>query len=120
MSVLVPLSPPSSLTHALLSAAYLNLGCLLIANLIMKPRLPGRKKHVAPPSLLVIFSELRYTVAVAGAFFIALGYVPRSPFGLTVSDAFNPIACSSRTFTCNVRISLPSSNLANAVQASAS
>ncbi|KAK4703568.1 hypothetical protein P7C70_g2648, partial [Phenoliferia sp. Uapishka_3] len=56
------------------SSAYLVLGCLAVSNLIMRPRLPGRKKGGSPPpSPLSLFKEPKYSIAVAAAFFIALG-----------------------------------------------
>ncbi|ORY63696.1 major facilitator superfamily domain-containing protein [Leucosporidium creatinivorum] len=54
---------------------YLNLGLLVVANVIMSPRLKPvagapRPPHVSP---LTFFKEKRYVLVITGAFFIALG-----------------------------------------------
>lgn len=60
---------------AVRASGYLILGCLVIANLLMKPRLPGRKKGTGapPPSLKAMFLEPVYALSSLAFFFIALG-----------------------------------------------
>lgn len=70
-----PFSGNSRTDPSFLAAAFLNLGCLVIANAILRPRLPCRKSHIPAPSAISMFSEARYAIACAGAFFIAMGSV---------------------------------------------
>ncbi|GAA94859.1 uncharacterized protein L969DRAFT_26521 [Mixia osmundae IAM 14324] len=58
--------------------AYLILGLLVIANLLMKPRLPGKKHRPAglqlpPPDFKAILTHPAWQVAVAGTFFVMWG-----------------------------------------------
>ncbi|WWC89326.1 uncharacterized protein L201_004247 [Kwoniella dendrophila CBS 6074] len=52
---------------------YLLLGCLIIANLCFKPRVPPKSTTQPRPSPLQIFNDLPYCLAVAAFFFITWG-----------------------------------------------
>jgi len=52
---------------------YLLLGCLILANALIHPRLPPTPKSVQKPSMKDIFSDKAYCMLVAGLFFVAWG-----------------------------------------------
>ena len=52
---------------------YLVMGCLILANLLMHPRLPPAKPGAAKPSPKEIFSSIPYRFLVMGLFFTAWG-----------------------------------------------
>lgn len=52
---------------------YLLLGCLILANALMHPRLPPNPNAPPKPSVKVIFSDKAYSFLVAGLFFVAWG-----------------------------------------------
>ena len=52
---------------------YLVMGCLILANLLMHPRLPPAKPGVAKPSPKEIFASTPYRLLVLGLFLTAWG-----------------------------------------------
>ncbi|WWD02979.1 hypothetical protein V865_001022 [Kwoniella europaea PYCC6329] len=59
--------------HAVQYTGYLLMGCLIIANLCLKPRLPPKSHPTVKPSPKVIFADLPYCLVVAGFFFVTWG-----------------------------------------------
>ncbi|KAI5475745.1 hypothetical protein MNV49_000874 [Pseudohyphozyma bogoriensis] len=57
------------------ASGYLVLGCLFTANVVMRPRLPPKKRAPGEKKLnpFTFFKELKYCLATAGAFCIAWG-----------------------------------------------
>jgi hypothetical protein len=59
-------------------AAYLILGCLVISNLLIRPRIPGRSKRPAhmqfpAPDMKAILTDKAYWITIAGGFLIMWG-----------------------------------------------
>ena len=54
-------------------SGYLLLGCLVVANALMHPRLPPNPNAPPKPSPRVIFGDKAYTVLILGLFFVAWG-----------------------------------------------
>lgn len=70
------LFPRIGFPQAVRASAYLVLGCCVIAQLLARSRIPGRKhRQTQPPpfDFATIVKDTPYLFAVSGAFFVALG-----------------------------------------------
>jgi hypothetical protein len=72
------LIPRIGYANAVRASAYLVLGCLVVANFLIKPRIPGRKHRPAhmqfpAPNVKAIITHKAYLVTVAGSFLIMWG-----------------------------------------------